>query len=435
MAKHKEQSQQFAAAVTGDFAHLEDGAAATRKAARERLDDLDLPGPRDEEWRFVRLSPLTKLQFEQPEEGAGDVTREMVEDYVLPEAETTHLVFVNGEYVDSLSRTAGLPDGVRLGHLKAHLDSDLVQEHLGEIADYYDEDYFAALNTAGFDDGLFLHVPDDATVEPVIQLLFIATEGTRPYAVQPRNLMVVGDRSHATVVEDFIGPHSGIYFNNVLDEVSLGEESELAHIRVQRDGEAAFHINRTAVDQAEGSHYNSTTVTLGARFSRYDVYANGDSEHIDSTLDGLAVLSREQVSDTHTVMDHRQPNGGSHQLHKMILDGKSQAVFNGKIFVQQDAQKIDAYQLNRTLLLSDHARVNTKPQLEIFADDVKCTHGATVGQLEDDQLFYMRSRGLDEAKARDMLVYAFAAEVIETIPVPSLVEALETAVSNRTAKA
>ncbi|MGM0558820.1 MAG: Fe-S cluster assembly protein SufD [Myxococcota bacterium] len=435
MATQSEKSKQFAAAVTGESDIGDDATKSVREAARARLDGLDLPEARDEEWRFLRLSPLTGLRFEAPEQDASNVTREMVEDYVLPEAETTHLVFVNGQYEDTLSKTAGIPDGVVLGHLSDHAGSDLVSPHLGNIAEYYDEDYFAALNTAGFDDGVFLHVPDDTEVEPVIQLLFIATEGTQPFAVQPRNLMVLGDRSHATVVEDYVGPHGGVYFNNVLDEVSLGEASELAHVRVQRDGEAAFHINRIAVDQSEGSHYNSTTITLGARFSRYDVYANGDAEHIDSTLDGLAVLDRKQVSDTHTVMDHRQPNGGSHQLHKMILDGSSHAVFNGKIFVQQDAQKIDAYQLNRTLLLSDHARVNTKPQLEIFADDVKCTHGATVGQLEEDQLFYMRSRGLDEKKARNLLVYAFAAEVIETIPVPSLVENLEVAVTSRTAKA
>ena len=435
MANHTETSKQFAAAVTGDFDRPDDASAAVRDAAKTRLDELDVPGPRDEKGRLLRLAPPTKVEFEPPREDASKVTQEMVDDYVLAEAETSHLVFVNGRYVDRLSKTDGLPDGIQVGDLSEHAGSELAQSHLGQIASYYDQDYFAALNTAGFDDGVFLHVPDDTTVEPVIQLLFIATEGTEPFAVQPRNLMVIGDRSHATVVEDYIGPHAGVYFNNVLDEVLLGVESELAHVRVQRDGEAAFHINRTAVDQSEGSHYNSTTITLGARFSRYDVYANGDAEHIDSTLDGLAVLSNKQVSDTHTVMDHRQPNGGSHQLHKMILDDSAHAVFNGKIFVQQDAQKIDAYQLNRTLLLSDHARVNTKPQLEIFADDVKCTHGATVGQLEDDQLFYMRSRGIDEEKARDLLVYAFAAEVIETIPVPSLVEALENAVSSRTSKA
>ena len=431
MANQDEKSRQFAHAVIGESPANGDVAQDARRAARERLEGLALPTPRDEAWRFVRLSPLTKLEFASADDGRQSLTEAMVRDYVLDEAASTHLVFVNGHYDADLSNTEGLPAEVTVGNLAGVEDVSL----LGEIATYYDDDYFAALNTAGFQDGAFLHVPDDTQVEEVIQLLFISTEGTRPFAVQPRNLMIVGDRSYATVVEDHVGPHGGIYFNNVVDEVALGEEAELAHVRVQRDSEAAFHINRTAVDQSEGSHYNSTTVTLGARFSRYDVYANGDAELIDSTLDGLAVLGDKQVSDTHTVMDHRKPNGGSHQLHKMILDDSAHAVFNGKIFVQQDAQKIDAYQLNRTLLLSDHARVNTKPQLEIFADDVKCTHGATVGQLEDDQLFYMRTRGIDEESARDMLVYAFAAEVIETIPVPSLVERLERAVSSRTSRA
>ncbi|QDG54667.1 Fe-S cluster assembly protein SufD [Persicimonas caeni] len=432
--KQQEISQAFADAVLG--AESPEGSSLVAKvnaAAREHLAEVALPAPKDEEWRFVRLRPLTNTEFVPADEIDASVNEAMVADYAVPEAEGKQLVFVNGRFSTELSDTSGFADEVFVGNLAALDDAPAeVEERLGQIAGYYADDYFLNLNAAGFTDGAVVVVPKDTKVEGVVHLLYISTESSKAYAAHPRNLVLVGQGSKMTMVEDYVGPHSSTYFNNVVNEIAVDASATLHHTKVQRDGQAAYHIGRTAIDLERGATYNSQTISLGAKFSRYDVYANGDAEEIDCTLDGLAVLSGEQVSDTHTVMDHRKAHAGSHQLHKMVLDDKSHAVFNGKIFVQPKAQIIDAYQLNRTLLLSDDAKVNAKPQLEIFADDVKCTHGATIGQLEEDQFFYLKSRGLNERDARNMLVYAFAAEVIETIPVDSVKKALEDAVSQRT---
>ncbi len=429
-------SQAFARGVLGsDNVEARELVAKLHQAAREHLAELRLPGPKDEEWRFVRLRPLIGTEFVPAEQIEANVSEAMVADYEVPEAAGQRLVFVNGRFASGLSDTSGFADDVFVGNLAA-LDEPPAEvgERLGKIADYYADDYFLNLNSAGFTDGAVVVVPKETKVEGVVHLLYISTESSQAYAAHPRNLVVVGQGSKMTMVEDYVGPHASTYFNNVVNEIAVDASATLDHTKVQRDSLAAYHVGRTAIDLEQGATYNSQTVSLGAKFSRYDVYANGDAEEIDCTLDGLAVLSDKQVSDTHTVMDHRKPHAGSHQLHKMVLDDASHAVFNGKIFVQPDAQIIDAYQLNRTLLLSEKAKVNAKPQLEIFADDVKCTHGATIGQLEEDQLFYLKSRGLNEEEARDMLVYAFAAEVIETIPVDSVKKALEEIVSRRTSK-
>jgi Fe-S cluster assembly protein SufD len=428
-------SKTFADAVLGDKPGTVE--FEFQQAARDRLMQLRLPGLKDEDWRFVRLRPLTGTEFVPAGEVSADVTADMVEDYALSEADGRRLVFVNGRFSSELSDLSALAGqkGVEVGHFGQ--DAALpgaASEKLGQIADYYADDYFATLNSAGFSDGAYLVIDKDTAVEGAIQLLYLSSESSTAYAAHPRNFISLARGSKATVVEDYVGPHAGVYFNNVLSEIELADSATLHHTRVQRDGSAAFHIARTAIDLAQGATYNSQNISLGALFSRYDVYGNGDAENIDCTLDGLALLSGKQVSDTHTVMDHRKAHGGSHQLHKMVIDEAAHAVFNGKIFVQPQAQIIDAYQLNRTLLLSPKAKVNAKPQLEIFADDVKCTHGATIGQLDEEQLFYLKSRGLSDAEARDLLVYAFAAEVIELIPVESLKRDLEELVSRRTSR-
>jgi Fe-S cluster assembly protein SufD len=428
-----ETSQAFARHVLGSDQGAPVPAGARAQAdARARLGELSLPAKKDEEWRFIRLRPLTSTDLVPASEIDAQVSQAMIDDYAVPEAKGRQLVFVNGRYSAELSDVSAVPDGVRMGSLAEDVPADIA-ERLGGVSDYYADDYFWNLNTAGFTDGGYVVVDEDISVDGAIQLLYVSTESSTAYAVNPRNLIVVGQGSKATFVEDYVGPHSSVYFNNVATEISVADNATARHTIVQRESMAAFHIARRVVDLARGASYDSKTVALGARLSRFDVYANGGAENIDCTLDGLAVLSDKQVSDTHTVMDHRKPHAGSHQLHKMILDDSSHAVFNGKIFVQPHAQIIDAYQLNRTLLLSERAKVNAKPQLEIFADDVKCTHGATIGQLEDDPLFYMRTRGLSEETARTLLVYAFAAEVLDTIPVVSLRDKLEDAVFGRTA--
>lgn len=434
VTERQEQGRSFAHATLGDSAGPS-VASSLQQAARERIGEVPLPGKKDEEWRFLRLRPLTSIDFAPADAVDAAVNAEMVEDYALPEADGKRFVFVNGRFSAELSDLTAVPEAVEAANLAGLDDAPAaLSERLGELSQYYSDDYFLNLNTAGFEDGAFISVPDDTSVDGVFQLLYISTESAQAFAAHPRNFVSVGQGAKASIVENYVGPNGTEYFNNVVNEIAVADNATLHHTKVQQDGEAAFHIARTGIDLSRGASYNSQTISLGARLSRYDVYANGDAENIACTLDGLAVLSGKQVSDTHTVMDHRKPHAGSHQLHKMIIDDQSHAVFNGKIFVQQDAQIIDAYQLNRTLLLSEKAKVNAKPQLEIFADDVKCTHGATIGQLEEDQLFYLRSRGLELDRARDMLVYAFAAEVIETIPVNSVRQKLQQAVSRRTTR-
>lgn len=434
-SKNQKNSRAFAEQVLGDADQRPEALRDVEKAARARLDELELPGPKDEEWRFLRLRPLTGTEFVSADQVDGEVSAAMVQDYAVPEADRQRLVFVNGRFHAELSDTSGLSDAVKMGSLAGEELPEEVSERLGAVSGYYAEDYFLNLNQAGFSDGAFIYIPEETSVDGVLQVLYLATESAKPYAVHPRNVVVVGQGSKATLAESYVGPHSSTYFNNVVVEVAVAANATLKHARVQRDGQAAFHIGRTAIDLARSSTYDSQTISLGARLSRYDVYANGDAEEIDCTLDGLAVLGDKQVSDTHSVMDHRKAHAGSHQLHKMVIDDRAHAVFNGKIFVQQDAQIIDAYQLNRTLLLSEGAKVNAKPQLEIFADDVKCTHGATIGQIDEDQLFYLRTRGLDEETARGLLVFAFAAEVIESITIDSLKESLQDAVWRKTTEA
>lgn len=407
--------------------------ADRRREAQSRLNEIGVPGTKDEEWRFVRLRPLTSTSFAPSEEAEGEVTEEMVAPWLFSEGDGLRLVFVNGRFDEDLSSTDGFPDSVRWGRLaEAGDDRGLLEESFGEPAEQFEEDYFANLNTAGYRDGAYVVVPEDTSIDGAIHLLHLSTESSEPYVVHPRTFVAVGRHSNVSVVEEYGGPSTGTYFTNAMTEVSVGRGAHVDHVKVQGESIDAFHIGRTAVDLTDQSTYNSKTISYGAAFSRFDVRASGDGEEIDCTLDGLAVLEGEQVSDTHSVMDHRQPNAGSHQLHKMILDDRAHSVFNGKIFVQPHAQKIDAYQLNRTLLLSDRAKVNTKPQLEIFADDVSCTHGATIGQLEDQQLFYLRARGLDEADARDLLIYGFAAEILETIPIDSLRERLAETIARKT---
>lgn len=407
-----------------------------RERARQRLESVGIPGTKDEEWRFVNLRPLTNTDFVPAASIDAEVTEAMVASWAVPESDGTRLVFVNGSYAPELSSTDGFPEGVAFGQFSQVGDEEreTIAEQFGQPAEQFEEDYFANLNAAGFTDGGYVVVPPDTAVDSAIQLLHISTESATPYVSHPRHLVVIGDRSKASIIEDYAGPAGGTYFTNGLTEVSVGESATVNHVKVQGESTDAFHVHRTAIDLEDSSTYNSQTVAYGAKFSRFDIRANGDGQQIDCTLDGLAVLDGKQESDTHSVMDHRQPNAGSHQLHKMILDDKAHAVFNGKIFVQQEAQKIDAYQLNRSLLLSKSAKVNTKPQLEIFADDVSCTHGATIGQLEDEQMFYLRSRGLDEQQARRTLIYAFAAEILETIPVESIQERVAETIARKTRK-
>jgi Fe-S cluster assembly protein SufD len=300
--------------------------------------------------------------------------------------------------------------------------NSVIEQHLARHAQFQ-QDVFAALNTARLHDGALVWVAKNQRCPTPVQLLFLATQ--KETAAYPRCLVVAEAGADLTLIEDYAGLIDGAYFTDAVTEVAIGDGARVRHVRLQREAGGAFHIAACAVALAKDAHYASHAVTLGARISRHDLKVQQDGEGAEARLDGLTLIGGRQLADTHTVLDHGRPNGRSRQLHKCIVGGAAHAVFNGKIAVAPGAQLTDSAQESRNLLLSDKARVDTKPQLEIFADDVKCAHGATVGQLDAEQLFYLRSRGLSQQTARNLLTYAFGAEVIDRIPVASLVEQLE----------
>ena len=401
-----------------------------RAHALERANALAVPTTRDEEWRFTDVTPLTRIPFRPATAAAPGLKPEDIAPYLAPEA-ATRLVFVDGAYVPGLSTAAGLSQGVIVSNLVDALaaHAQAIEPHLARLAGC-EREVFAALNTAFLRDGAFVRIAKGRQCPHPVQLLFVATQ--KETANYPRVLVVAEPGSECTVIEDYAGLAAAPYFTDAVTEVAVGEEARVRHVRVQRETHDAFHIAACSVALAKDARYESQTVTLGARLSRYDLNIAQQGEGAEVRLDGLALISGRQLADTHTLVDHARPNGNCRQLHKCIVGGAAHAVFSGKILVRPGAQLTNSAQQSRNLLLSGSAHVDTKPQLEIFADDVKCAHGATVGQLDEEQVFYLKSRGLSGADARSLLTYAFGAEVIDRIPVPSLVKGLEAVVLAQT---
>jgi Fe-S cluster assembly protein SufD len=397
-----------------------------RANAVDRVGALTVPTTRDEDWRFTDISPLTKLSF-QPAQSAALLEPATVERWAIPEA-AARLVFVDGIFAPEHSfNRAGLTVENLASGVTRH--GAAVQAQLGRHAGF-ERNAFTALNTAFLHDGALIVAPRDMTVAAPVHLLFIATR--KHAASYPRCLVVAEAGSALTLVEDFVSLQSEAYFTNAVTEIALEGNAAVHHVRVQRDGAEAFHFANCAVSLAHASRYHSVSVALGARISRHNLGVLLAAEGAECSIDGLALIGGQQLADSHTLIDHARPHGASRQLHKCIVDGAARAVFNGNIMVRAGAQRTDSSQSSRNLLLSGKARVDTKPQLEIFADDVKCAHGATVGQLDVDEVFYLKSRGLSDTAARNLLTYAFGAEVIERIPVASLRNRLEQAVLAQT---
>jgi Fe-S cluster assembly protein SufD len=399
-----------------------------RMRAVERANELTVPTTRDEEWRFTDLSPLYRIAF-RPVESAGLVEKSQIDAFSIPEAQT-RLVFVDGRYSAELSYVDS-NDGVTVANLAdvSGTAEALAQTHLAQLA-AIEEDVFAAVNSAFLRDGALIQVARDRVVSAPIHLLFVATRNDS--AVYPRVLVVAETGAQCTVVEDFVGVADGAYLTDAVSEFYVAENARVSHVKLQREAPTAFHIANTSVRVAHGGHYATWTVAFGARISRNNLSITQAGEATEFSVDGLALISGRQLADMHSSIDHAHAHGRSRQLHKTVVGGGAHAVFNGKILVRQGAQQTDSGQQSRNLLISDRAHVDTKPQLEIFADDVKCAHGATVGQIEADELFYLKSRGLSDTAARNLLTYAFAAQVIERIPVKSLVDQLKKIVLEQT---
>ena len=403
-----------------------------RSNAVNRVNALNLPTKHDEEWRFTDISPLTKISFQSARE-ASPLKDSDVEHFYLTEA-VTRLVFIDGVYAPHLSTQIAEPfkkSGVVVSNLAAASSENLatIESHLGHNTELQDN-IFAALNTSFLHEGALIIVPQNISVEAPIHLLFIATQ--KEVSSHPRCLFIAEPNSSATVIEDYVTLREETYITNAVTEFVLADSAHVNHVRIQRDSKEAFHIANCSVSLAQNSNYQSVSIAFGARISRYNLNVLLKGEGAECTADGLALISNRQLADTHACIDHIKPHCTSHQLHKCIIDDAAHAVFNGKIIVRPDAQLTNSTQSNRNLLLTSKARIDTKPQLEIFADDVKCAHGATIGQLDNEEIFYLKSRGLSEVTARDLLTYAFGAEVIERIPVASLKLRLEQVVHKQT---
>jgi Fe-S cluster assembly protein SufD len=401
---------------------------ALRGSALERANALAVPTTRDEDWRFTDLSPLYRTPLPRAQAPAV-LERGALEAFAVPEA-GARLVFVDGHYAPGLSDP--LEDsGIGVAALPDLLDAvdALVPEHLGRYADFQ-SDAFAAVNTAWLQDGAVVTLARNRALERPVHLLFVSTRAG--VSSTPRVLVVAQSGSACTLVEDYVALHDGAYLTNAVAEIGVGANAQVRIVRLQRESTSAYHIAHCAVRLERDARFESVAITLGGRISRYGLNVTQAGEGAQCRLDGLALIDGRQLADTHTLLDHARANGVSRQLHKCIVGGAAHAVFSGKIFVREGAQRTDSAQQSRNLLLTDKAHVDTKPQLEIFADDVKCAHGATVGQLDADQIFYLKSRGLAEATARDLLTFAFAAEVVERIPVRSLKRRLEDTVVRQT---
>jgi len=408
-----------------------------RESAFASFERLGFPTPRHEEWKYTNVAPIAKAKFDTAfdnRKGTATPDASQLQLLTYEEALGSQLIFVNGVYRAELSSAEALPDGVVALDIKDALTEekyqDVLREQLARSADF-NENAFTALNTAFLVSGAFLLIPEGVQVDSPIHLLFLSDGSDMPTASFPRGLIIAERGSTATVIESYTSTGEDAYFTNAVVEINLNEGARLNHYKVQRESSEAFHVATTQATLGRNSSYNSTAITLGARLSRHDINVTLDQEGAECWVDVLYIVGTGQHADTHSLIDHRQPHCTSHQLYKGILDGKSRAVFNGKVFVREGAQQTDAKQTNRNLLLSNEARVDTKPQLEIFADDVKCAHGATVGQLEEEELFYLTSRGLNPDIARNLLTYGFAEEVIEKIKVASIKAQLDGAVLNR----
>jgi Fe-S cluster assembly protein SufD len=398
-----------------------------------------LPTKKDEEWRFTDLSSLLANEFTIASE--AKVLLADIQPFIYPEIVQSRLVFVNGIYAPQLSDVSAIPEGIYVGNLE-HLDlirSQKLVRYLGQQEG--STEVFTALNTSGMKDAAIIWGNPNVKVKTPIQLLFLSIPSNdQPTIDQPRTLIVAETGSSFEVIEKYGAMTSGCsdrpqnhpYFTNTVTEIFLENNAQVKHYRVQRESGDGFHIGKTAVSQARDSRYYNVEINLGAKLFRHNFEIQQQGEQTETILNGLTILGGRQVGDTHSIINLNHPHGTTNQLHKYIIDEFAQGVFSGKVFVPQNAQLTNASQLNRNLLLSSKARIQTKPELQITADNVKCSHGATVSQLEDDEIFYLRSRGLNEYDARHLLIDAFAGEILDLLPIESLNHRLTQCVACRT---
>jgi Fe-S cluster assembly protein SufD len=421
---------QLASGKTSDHARAEQSAGhawlnAMRRAGVDRFASVGYPKPTDEDWRLTSVAPIARTKFVPAKAHLDDEAIELARGMSFGTDAATELVFVNGHFAGSLSHAAKLPRGATAGTIGQMLASDgaLLERNLGRLAEI-DDTPFVALNTGAIHDGAVVHIGKGVGVEKPIHLLFVSTAGSEPTQSFPRVLVVAEENSEHTLVESFIGGR-GAHLTNAVTEISAGNDCRINYNRMQRGSDEAFAVAALAVRLGRGSRFISHAATLGGKLTRNDLKIMLAGEGADATINGLAILSRDQHCDNHTLLDHAAAHCPSHELYKHVLSGKSTCVFRGKILVRPGAQKTDSKQSSKSLLLSDDAQMNSQPALEIYADDVKCTHGSTTGPVDEEMVFYLRSRGVGLEAARHLLTYAFAADVTRRIKVEPVRRRLE----------
>jgi len=396
------------------------------RAGIEQFERAGFPARNDEQWRFTDISPIARTQFGLAT-GEGRLANQAVEQFSFGRDAAVELVFINGHYSPQLSRLTKLPRGVTVASLKDSMpggDGALIERHLARYAQI-EANPFVALNTGYVRDGAYLHLARGTVVKGAIHLLFVSLPSAEPTVSHPRVLVVAEPNSEAQIVESYVGLGAGRYFSNAVTEIVAGQDSRLDHCRLQQETAEAFHVSSTNVELGAKANFVSHAATIGAKLSRNDVTIALNGEYAEATFNGLVILSSDQHADNHTLLRHEKANCPSHELFKYVLNERSSGVFKGKIFVQKDAQKTNAKQTSKSLLLSDNATMNSMPALEIYADDVKCTHGSTTGPVDDDMLFYLRTRGLSSVAAKHVLSYAFAADITRRIKVEPVRRRLE----------
>lgn len=387
-----------------------------RQSALTLFKETGFPATRQENWKYTDTRPIAKKAFSSINNQAASINSDEIDAVRFQGLDCYELVFINGVYSEEHSRIDGLPENIVLENMTKALakDSKFLAKHLAQYADDKVSP-FTALNTAFIQHGTYINVPKSTVVDKPINILYLSKECAQPFATHPRNLIVMDEHSEATLIECYIGLDDANYFTNAVTEVSLSAAAILKHYKVQQESLNAYHIGNLNVMQGKDSRFESNSISLGGSLVRNDIHGQLAAEGASIVMNGLYMTNNKQHVDNHTRVDHLKPNTHSSENYRGVLNGKSRAVFNGKVVVHPQAQKIEAHQNNANLLLSDDAEIDTKPELEIYADDVKCSHGATVGQLDQNMLFYLRSRAIDEETAKSLLTYAFADEVIRDI--------------------
>ena len=408
----------FEQLLLGKSIQQEDWLGKLRLDAHSTAKILKFPSERHEDWRLTDLTAMLQHEF-HPVDSFARITMEDIAALLIPGS--IRMVFVDGSYDAGLSDLSLADKNVVIGQLAERLGDAQVRTHFARHLDFAN-DAFAALNTSQFDDGAWVQVSGELDVP--IHILNVATKRDRPSALYPRALVLIEAHSRAALIEDYAGTGEGVSFSNAVTEIVLQDHAQLQHVRVQREAQSAFHLGHCAVTANKDSSYTSTSLSFGARVSRLAMRAALKAEGARVTLNGLALTNGRQIADTHTLIDHMVARCRSRQLHKCIADGASHAVFSGRIIVRPGASGTDSEQTSRNLLLSGKAHIDAQPQLEIFNDDVSCKHGATIGQIDEEALFFLKSRGFNEASARNLLTHAFAEEIINRIPVPELAASL-----------